>query len=122
MAPFSDEHVLTTQEIADIAAYLQALPLKSLPEAKGPGTALDKGKELYGKDCAVCHGDRGEGESSKFMPLLAGQHYRYLAREMELIRDGKRGNANPEMAKVISNYRNDDLEAVADYISRLIPR
>ncbi|MCX7240721.1 MAG: c-type cytochrome [Burkholderiales bacterium] len=120
MAPFSDEHVLTTQEIADIAAYLQSLPPKTLPEAKGPGSALERGEKLYAKDCAVCHGNRGEGDAKKFMPLVAGQHYQYLLREMALIRDGKRGNANPDMVKVISAYGNADLEAVADYISRLL--
>ena len=120
MAPFSDEHVLTTQEIADIAAYLQSLPPRSLPEAKGPGRGLDRGEKLYGKDCIACHGHRGEGDSQKFTPLIAGQHYQYLLREMALIRDGKRGNANPDMVKVISAYGNDDLAAVADYISRLM--
>ncbi len=121
MAPFSDEHVLTTQEIADIAAYLQSLPARSLPEARGPGRALDRGGKLYGTDCVVCHGNRGEGDSRKFMPLIAGQHYQYLIREMVLIRDGKRGNANPDMVKAIGAYGSDDIEAVADYISRLMP-
>lgn len=120
MAPFSDEHVLTTQEIADIALYLQSLPPRSLPEAKGPGLALERGGKLYAKDCTVCHGARGEGHSGKFVPLVAGQHYRYLARETAMIRDGKRGNANPDMVKVISTYSHDDLEAVSDYISRLM--
>jgi len=91
-----------------------------LPEAKGPGSALERGEKLYAKDCAVCHGNRGEGDAKKFMPLVAGQHYQYLLREMALIRDGKRGNANPDMVKVISAYGNADLEAVADYISRLL--
>ena len=82
--------------------------------------ALERGEKLYAKDCAVCHGNRGEGDAKKFMPLVAGQHYQYLLREMALIRDGKRGNANPDMVKVISAYGNDDLAAVADYISRLM--
>jgi cytochrome c553 len=119
MAPFADEHVLTTQEIADIAVYLQALPIQNQRDGKGPGNALGRGKELYAKDCAVCHGDRGEGNAQKFIPLLTGQHYAYLLRELGLIRNEKRGNANPDMVKAINSYRDEDLQAVSDYISRL---
>ena len=116
MERFSDEHVLTTQEIADIAAYLQALPIT--PNlGRGPGTALARGKALYTRDCAICHGDRGEGKAEKFYPLVAGQHFKYLLREARFIRDGKRGNANPDMARVIKSYSDDDLEAVSDYMS-----
>ncbi len=120
MEPFAEEHVLTTQEIADIAVYLQALPIP--PNlGKGPGTALDRGSELYAKDCATCHGNKGEGNAEKFFPMVAGQHFKYLLREAHFIRDGNRGNANPDMVKVIKAYGNEDIEAVADYISRLAP-
>jgi cytochrome c553 len=122
MTPFADEHVLTTQEIADIALYLQALPIQNQQNGKGPGNALARGKELYGADCAACHGDRGEGNAQKFIPLLTGQHYGYLLRELGFIRDRKRGNANPDMVKVIKSYRDEDLQSVSDYISRLIVR
>jgi cytochrome c553 len=119
MEPFADEHVLTTQEIADIAAYLQTLPIP--PNlGRGSGNALGHGKELYARDCATCHGDKGEGNAEKFFPLVAGQHFKYLLREARFIRDGKRGNANPDMVKVIKSYSDDDLEAVADYISGLV--
>lgn len=118
MLAFSEEHVLSTQEIADIAAYLQALPIT--PNlGRGPGTALDRGKALYGKDCASCHGEKGEGQAEKFYPLVAGQHFKYLLREARFIRDGSRGNANPDMVKVIKSYSDDDIEAVSDYMSGL---
>lgn len=120
MAPFSDEHVLTTAEIADIAAYLQALPIRNIEGGKGPANALEQGKALYTRDCVVCHGENGEGNARRFIPLLAGQHYGYLVRETGLIRDEKRGNANPDMVRVIKSYRDGDLEAVSDYISRLM--
>ena len=119
MEPFAGEHVLTTQEIADIAVYLQALPIP--PNlGRGSGNALARGKELYVRDCATCHGDKGEGNAEKFFPLVAGQHFKYLLREARFIRDGNRGNANPDMVKIIKSYRDDDLEAVADYMSGLV--
>jgi cytochrome c553 len=120
MEPFIDDHVLTAFDIADIAVYLTALPIAT-NNGRGPGTALVRGKQLYENDCAVCHGIKGEGEASKFYPMVAAQHYRYLLREGQLIRDGDRRNANPDMVKVIKAYTLSDLEAVADYMSRIAP-
>lgn len=118
MLPFADEHVVTPQEIADIAAYLQALPVT--PNlGQGAGTALARGRQIYVRDCAVCHGDRGQGSAEKFYPQVAGQHFKYLLRELRFIRDGGRGNANPDMVTVVKAYPDEDLEAVADYMSRL---
>lgn len=120
MEPFAGQHVLSTVDIADIAAYLQSLPIP--PNlGTGPGNALPRGKSLYARDCATCHGDKGEGNARTFSPLLAGQHYKYLLREARLIRDDHRGNANPDMARVIKPYSDGDLEAVTDYVSRLPP-
>lgn len=120
MQPFIGNHVLTTQDMSDIAAYLQTLPIP--PNlGKGAGKMLARGKELYARDCATCHGDKGQGDAEKFYPLVAGQHFKYLLREETFIRSESRGNANPDMVKVIKLYNDDDLDAVADYISRLPP-
>jgi cytochrome c553 len=66
-----------------------------------------------------CHGDHGEGDTAKFYPVLAGQHYKYMLRQITDIRDGRRRNANPEMVKVVKQYEDADLDAVVDYMSRL---
>lgn len=118
MAPFSSAHILSVQEVADIAAYLSALPIPP-STGRGPGTSLAHGKGLYVKDCASCHGARGEGNAEKFYPLVAGQNYEYVLRQMRAIRDGQRGNANPDMVKVIKGYDDRDVAAVSDYISGL---
>lgn len=120
MEPFIDDHVLTAYEIADIAAFLSALPI-SEANAKGPARSLARGKELYNKDCGTCHGASGEGSAQKFYPMVAAQHFRYLLREVKFIRDGDRRNANPDMVKVIKPYNDDDLEAVADFMSQFGP-
>jgi cytochrome c553 len=104
--------------MADIAAYLQSLP--SPPDnGVGPGSALDRGRSLYENHCVKCHQERGEGERERFFPRVANQHYNYLLRQMIQIRDGVRRNANPKMVKVVKPYSDQDLEAVADYMSRL---
>lgn len=118
MLPFADHQSLAVQDIADIAAYLQGLPVPA-DQGKGDGKALALGERLYVADCVSCHGPRGEGDPNRFYPRIAGQHFRYLLRENLLIRDGKRKNANPDMVKAISNYGDAELDAVADYMSRL---
>jgi cytochrome c553 len=120
MEPFIDDHVLTPFEIADIAVFLQALPI-SADNGKGPGSGVAKGKQLYDKDCAECHGNKGEGNAAKFYPMVAAQHYRYLLREVQFIRDGDRRNSNPDMVSVIKPYTSGELEAVADYMAQFGP-
>ena len=118
MLPFADHQALSVQDIADIAAYLQALPVPAT-QGQGPGTDLARGRQLYERDCSVCHGPRGEGQGERFYPRVSGQHYRYLLREGHAFRDGQRRNVHPEMATAIGTYTDDELAAVSDHMSRL---
>jgi cytochrome c553 len=118
MLPFVDQTVLDRQQVADVAAYLQAQPVTA-DNGTGPGTDLDRGRALYERDCARCHGAAGEGDAQRIVPRLSGQHYLYLLREARAIRDGSRGNGNTEMAELITGYDDADLEAVFDFVSRL---
>jgi cytochrome c553 len=118
MKPVVDDPELTAQAFADIAGYLQTLPIVGTL-AKGPGSDVARGKDLYAKDCARCHGDVGEGRAERFYPMVAAQHYSYLLRELGLIRDGGRGNSNAEMVTVVKAYAQADLQAVADYMAQL---
>jgi cytochrome c553 len=111
---------LSRTELVDVVAYLATLPISD-KNGKGPGTALELGKQLYDRDCASCHGPNGEGVAAKFYPMVAAQHYQYLLREVISIRDGERGNSNPEMVLAIKNYGKADFEAVADYMTQLPP-
>lgn len=108
------------QELADVAAYIQTLCIP-LDHGKGTGDAalLAKGKALYVKECTACHGANGEGDANRFYPVLAGQHYKYLLRQVTAIRDGKRRNADPEMVEVVKNYSDQDLDAVVEYMASL---
>ena len=118
MQPRVTEEKLSLQTLADIAAHLQALPILGTI-VKGPGYGVARGKELFAKDCAGCHGANGEGNQAAFVPMVAAQHYSYSLRELEFIRDGKRGNANLGMASLIKTYKQDDLQALADYLAQL---
>lgn len=119
MASYASDHMISTQEIADLAAFLSAAQSPKDP-GQGPGTAVAKGKALYeSKGCTTCHGARGEGDAEKFYPVIAAQHYAYLERELVLIQQGKRGNSHPEMVSALKGLTPEDLQAIADYLSRL---
>jgi cytochrome c553 len=122
MYPFAKEAMTNPQELADTAAYIQTLciPLDH-GKYEGPDAAkqVADGKVLYEKECKTCHGANGEGDKEKFYPVIAGQHYKYLLRQMTDIRDGKRRNANPDMVKVIKPYTNEQLVAISAYQSSL---
>jgi cytochrome c553 len=120
MYPFSGDWIVSAEEIADIAAFLNALPTPA-NNGKGNGYNLARGKALYVRDCASCHGKNGEGDAKKFYPMVAGQHFIYLKRETRESRDQGRRNASPDMVKTLKGYSDADIEAVSDYMSRLKP-
>lgn len=119
--PVAQPHLLALagpQEIADVAAYIAALP--PVEEAGvGDREDLDEGRRLYERDCAGCHGSRGQGDASRFVPRIAGQHYAYLLRQLRNIAGGRRRDAHPGMFDVARRYRDAELQAVADYVSRI---
>jgi cytochrome c553 len=117
MYPFAVT-LVDPQELADVAAYLQTIPIPP-GHGTGPGTDLARGKELYDRDCVQCHGKQGEGNEENFYPVLAGQHYEYMLRQIRDIAGLRRRNANPDMVKVVKAYDEAELQAVVDYMSRL---
>ena len=118
MKPFVNDPSLGLQAFADIASYLQALPIVG-NLGKGPGAGVAQGKALYARDCAGCHGGAGEGQAELFYPMVAAQHHSYVLRELGLIRDGGRGNSNAGMVALVKTYSPADLQAVADFIAQL---
>ena len=119
MYPFA-QTLTDAQELADVAQYIQTL---CIPREHGMGTKdaaiLKQGEDLYKKECTTCHGANGAGDAKKFYPVLAGQHYKYMLRQVTEIRDGKRRNANPDMVKIVKKYSDRDLDSVVTYMSTL---
>ncbi len=110
------------QELADVSTYIESLCIPidhGKYEGADAAVKIAQGKDLYEKQCLECHGKNGEGKKDKFYPVIAGQHYKYLLRQMTEIRDGHRRNANPDMVKVIKPYTNDQLVAISAYQSSL---
>ena len=78
-------------------------------------------ERLYAENCARCHGPNGEGDADAHIPRIHAQHFKYLVRQFEWIRDGKRRNADAEMAEQIQAFEEKEVHAVLDYVSRLVP-
>ena len=106
--------------MADVAAYISALPMNPEPGI-GRGDNLQYGQDLYENSCEICHGENGEGDDESFFPKIQGQHYNYLLRQLKWIRDGKRRNVYRGMVRRMRRMSDADFEAVADYVSRLSP-
>jgi len=121
MFPIVEEsRIGSAQAIADIAAYISTLLMDSFPAA-GDGIDLARAEEIYLHNCSRCHGANGEGHSGLHYPLIQGQHFEYLLRQLQWIRDGQRKNANPQMAALIRQMKDGELALLADYISRMEP-
>lgn len=68
-------------ELHAMANYLKSLPVTNAPDDNGaanpqdqiPPALLAAGKNLYGKNCADCHGDNGEGREPAAPPLAGNR-------------------------------------------------
>ncbi len=120
MIPYARPDLLGgAQGIADVAGYLSGLPTTPNPQV-GPGKNTGYGGAMYRVYCArLCHGQDGEGDAVTGKPRIRGQHYGYLFRQLKNIRDGVRRNANKAMVRRLQGVSDGQLEALADYVSRM---
>jgi len=108
------------QDIGDVAAFVSTLP-REAKEGHGDGRNVENGKRTYLRDCAGCHGADGEGNGVTLVPRLAGQHYRYLVRQLHDTIEERRPNMPPPHAQLFAAFKVEDFTGVADYLSRLQP-
>ena len=81
----------------------------------GVGQAMAAGDAAAGKEksatCAGCHGPDGNSVNPEW-PKLAGQHAKYLVKQLAEFKDGKRSNATmAPMAAALSDQDRQDLAA-----------
>ena len=95
-----------------------------------PGFAKDKelvalGERIYRGGiadrqiaaCAGCHSPNGAGIPAQY-PRLSGQHADYTAAQLNMFRDGSRGNSL-QMTQVAAKLNDKEIKAVSDYIAGL---
>ena len=104
--------------ISGIAAYYAAQP--PAPGRTDDPALVAKGKELFDKGvldrgipaCATCHGANGEGVAD--FPRLAGQHAKYVAKQLNYIQTLTR--AAPVMHGIVKDLTPNEMQAVAAYV------
>lgn len=67
--------------------------------------------------CSACHGESGHGTAA--LPRLAGQHTRYVERQLQAFDKRERTNDNAVMHAVASKLTELELKAVAAYVAGL---
>jgi len=123
MYPFSlPESIGDEQSVADVAAYIEQLKMNP-DNGKGKwaegSPEYEQGKKLFNENCVACHGKNGEGDAKAMFPMIQGQHYNYMLRQIEWILLGKRRNVNPAMVMIIKRFSKEEIARVVNYISRI---
>lgn len=114
-------HLTEPRDFADIAAYACGLPRRATRNV-GDGSALAVGTGAYFRACERCHGAVGEGSAARLTPLLGGQHYAYLQRQIRYAGDRRRPNMAAIHEKTVRGLSLDEINGIADYLSRLDPK
>ena len=71
-----------------------------------------RAKKIVGGVCFVCHGMEGESSSEVF-PRLAGQHWEYIAKQLENFKSGKRKST--AMADMVAKLTPDEMVALGRF-------
>jgi cytochrome c553 len=106
------------QSLRDVVSWLADLTPNPKPGV-GNGKQIAEGTRIFQADCAGCHGRFGEGDNPSYVPALRGQHYSYLRRQMSALATGHRTGMDGEGRQRLGRISLTQLDAVADYISRL---
>ena len=110
---------LTDDDIRDLGAYYASLPGPPAPTDPDPDPALTKEGAALVKDrhCAQCHLNTfvGQGEIGR----LAGQREEAIVKALHDYQHGaRRGRGNVIMPEIAYSLNDDDIKALAHFMSR----
>jgi cytochrome c553 len=117
--------VLSEQDMADLAAYYASL---TTSYNTTPENIVEAGKVLYTAGdaerglpaCVACHGPRGNGTELSGFPKISGQHADYIKSQLQMFRDGARGNdMNAMMRDVAKKLTDEEIETLSQYVGGL---
>jgi cytochrome c553 len=116
---------LNDRDAADIFAYFSSQKVTS---EKGGDADLGRHLFMHGDAarsipaCAGCHGEAGQGQlaGDSVYPRLAGQHRRYVTKQLTEWRAGERKNSQGGIMNVIARQLSDnDIDQLAGYVAGL---
>jgi cytochrome c553 len=89
-------------------------PVTALADAKPAGFGDPKAGQAKAGACAACHGLDGNSTDPQY-PRLAGQHERYIWRQLRLFHSGER--QNPMMTPMASPLSEQDMRDIGAFFS-----
>lgn len=140
MFPYTLERELSDEDIVHISNYLAAIKLDTtMPVFKDSDDALtrlqavdkvfnvpraegdaDAGAKLYKRECASCHGAKGQGK--KGVPMLVGQYTQYLNKQVEKFIAGTRihdDDLKDSKKDVLNQLKPEEIRDILAYMSIL---
>jgi len=106
----------------NLAIYYSSMPVAPVPY--DPNLAA-RGQRIYDSVCFVCHAK--DGKSAEGFARIAGQKPEYVMKTLHRYRDNAQGKAdplevkrtNPRMEQVTQNLSDEDIRALANYVTSL---
>ena len=108
---------LSKEDMLDLAAYYSKQKFNG-QNSRGDPAVVTRGKSVADAAlCTICHlgGFSGQNE----IPRTAGQHYEYNLKQLKDFKERRRTNDAGNMTAVVRTISDEDLEAVAAYLSTL---
>ncbi len=111
---------LSDSDIEDVVAFVRSWQTAGAPSTPAPTAAPAapaSGDEIFAKNCAVCHGEKGKGGPSA--PALAGNKFVATSSDVEIkntITEGRVQKGMPPFKSVLSSVQIDE---VVKYIKSL---
>lgn len=118
--PESDQMVVIARTLSDtdirtLARYYSQLPVS--PQVSAP-VQYDAARNTYAQ-CIACHGKNAEGNTALAAPMLAGQHARYIERQLQAYRDGLRISPDAAMQASVKNLKDDEIAVLSRWFESL---
>jgi cytochrome c553 len=102
--------------IGAASIFLLCVPFAANADAASENGRLEKGKEKAGQICHACHGLDGNGiPVQPLWPKIAGQHPRYIYKQLNNFKNGERWNA--QMSPMAMPLTDEEMRNLAAYYS-----
>ncbi|WP_325434627.1 c-type cytochrome [Pseudomonas nitroreducens] len=111
--------LLTLNERVNIAYYFSQQAVLPRTEAVPDSAEIEQGAQRFATVCVTCHGAQALGHDG--FPRIAGQPRPYLTHALQRYRDKDPSRAGSPMLAVAGLLSDDDIKALAAYVSQLRP-
>ena len=106
---------LSKQDMLDLAAYYSSQKFNG-KNSRGNNELIAKGKAASDAAlCTICHLGKFAGQNE--IPRASGQHYEYTLKQLKDFKERRRTNDAGNMTAVVRTMSDEDLEAMAAYLS-----